>query len=210
MASKLVVPVALMAFVVTASAVADEPKAPEFVDRVLRTAGGRDKLLKLFRIRERLNVSSDPEKEGKIRESVLEPPENWWIGKKQRDEEEPARYLAWAWTLGVLTDPDSKFEVLPEIEEGGKPAFGLRVTGSVDPPMDLYFDKAENLLVRIDRKSGVHRVSEWTEHDGVKYPAKCVGYKRNGKPWYFSEILELERLETLPDGLSRVSRAEGE
>jgi len=31
-----------------------------------------------------------------------------------------------------------------------------------------------------------------------------VGYKKStGKPWYFSEIVELERLKELPEGLNR-------
>ncbi len=39
----------------------------------------------------------------------------------------------------------------------------------------------------------------------MKYPAKCIGYKKknDGKPWYFSEILKLERLKELPKGLKR-------
>ena len=40
--------------------------------------------------------------------------------------------------------------------------------------------------------------------DGAKYPAKCVGYKKStGKPWYFTEVLEVQRLEKLPEGLER-------
>lgn len=190
--------------VVTTPASATEPDAQELVERVVRAAGGKDKLLKLFRIEEKLNVSSDRNKKGKVRVSVIEPPANWWIGKKQRDEDEPARYLAWAWTLGAMTDPKSKLEVLPEIMESDKPAFGLRVSGTINPPMDLYFDKNDGRLLSIDWKSSVHRLSEWKEHDGVKYPTKCIGYKKkNNKPWYFSEIIELQRLEKLPDGLAR-------
>jgi hypothetical protein len=38
----------------------------------------------------------------------------------------------------------------------------------------------------------------------LNYPAKCVGYKKaTGKPWYFSEIVSLERLDELPEGLKR-------
>ncbi|QDU98806.1 hypothetical protein [Lignipirellula cremea] len=185
-------------------ATATEPDAQTLVDQVVRAAGGEDKLLKLFRIKEQLSVGSDPDKKGKPRVSVIEPPAYWWIGKKQRDEDEPARYLAWAWTLGAVTDPKSKLEVLPEITEADKPAFGLRVSGSITPPMDLYFDKSDGRLLSIDWKSSVHRLSDWKEHDGVKYPAKCIGYKKkSNKPWYFSEILELERLEELPEGLAR-------
>lgn len=192
------------ALIVAAPASATEPDAQELVEQVVRAAGGKYKLLKLFRIEEKLNVSSDPAKKGKVRVSVIEPPAYWWIGKKQRDEDEPARYLAWAWTLGAVTDPKSKLEVLPEIMEADKPVFGLRVSGTVTPPMELYFDKNESRLLRIDWKSNVHRLSDWKEHDGVNYPAKCIGYKKkSNEPWYFSEIVELKRLKELPEGLSR-------
>lgn len=194
---------AVLAFV-SGRAWGEEPNAQALVERVVDAAGGQDKLLKLFRFKERLSVGSDPAKVGKPRESVLEPPGYWWIGKKQRDPDEPARYLAWAWTLGAVTDPQSKLEVLPEITEADKPAFGLRVSGTVTPPMDLYFDKDEARLLRIDWKSSIHRLSDWKEHNGVKYPAKCIGYKsKTNKPWYFSEIIELEPLEELPAGLTR-------
>lgn len=188
------------------SAGSADPDARVLVKQVVAAAGGEDKLLKLFRIKERLNVSSDPEKKGSERVSVLEPPKYWWVGKRERvkEEKEPATFLVWGWTLGALLDPASKVDVIPEIVEMEKPAFGLRVSGTIDPPMDLYFDKSTNLLVRIDWRSDIHRFSNWKEHDGVKYPAKCVGYKKaTGKPWYFTEIVELQRLKELPDGLKR-------
>lgn len=181
----------------------DEPDANARIKQIVSAAGGEDKLLKLFRIKERLNVTSDPEKKGAERESVLEPPKHWWIGKGERGPE-PAKFLAWAWTLGALTDPASKVELIPQVSELDKPAFGLRVSGTIDPPMDLYFDLDSSRLVRIDWRTDIHRLSEWTDQDGVKYPAKCIGYKKSTeKPWYFSEIFELERLKDLPEGLSR-------
>jgi hypothetical protein len=187
-------------------AVAAEPDPAALVKQVVAAAGGEDKLLKLFRIREQLNVSSDPAKKGSLRVSVLEPPKYWWLGKKERvkDEREPATFLVWAWTLGALTDPASKLEAIPEILEADRPAFGLRVSGSINPPLDIYFDKAESRLVRIDWRTDIHRFSDWKEHDGVKYPAKCIGTKKaTGKPWYFSEILEVERLKELPPEFMR-------
>lgn len=190
--------------IVSIPVVATEPDTDALVAKAVQAAGGEEKLLKLFRIKEQLSVGSNPDKKGKVRVSVIEPPDYWWIGEKQRDEDEPARYLAWAWTLAAVTDPESKLEVLPEIVEADKPAYGLRVSGTVTPPMDLYFDKGEGRLLRIDWKSSVHRLSDWKESDGVSYPSKCVGYKRKtNQPWYFSEIVELQRLEELPEGLSR-------
>jgi hypothetical protein len=194
------------ASLLSSSARAEKPDPQALVRQVVAAAGGEDKLLKLFRIRERLNVSPDPAKPGSERVSVLEPPKYWWLGKKERvrEEKEPATFLVWAWTLGALTDPKSRLEVLPEVTEAERPAFGLRVSGTITPPMDVYFDRAANRLVRIDWRSDIHRFSDWKEHDGVKYPAKCVGHKKStGQPWYFSDILELTRLHDLPPGLKR-------
>lgn len=179
------------------------------VGQIVAAAGGEEKLLKLFRTRETVNVSSDPEKQAAVRVSVYEPPEYWWTGRNERVKDaqkpdEPATFLVWAWTLGILTDPASRLESIPEVVEMDQPAFGLRVSGTVTPAMDLYFDKAEHRLVRIDWRNDIHRFNDWKECDGVKYPAKCVGYKKaTGKPWYFSEIIELERLNELPEGLKR-------
>ncbi|MFO0799990.1 MAG: hypothetical protein U0804_21165 [Gemmataceae bacterium] len=183
-----------------------EPDARALVDRAVKAVGGVDKQLKLFRIRERLNVSPDPDKKGSERVSVLEPPTAWWVGKRERvkEDKEPATFLVWGWTLGAITDPKSKVEVIPGVKEGDKPAFGLRVSGTVTPPMDLYFDQADAKLVRIDWRADTHRFSAWKEHDGVGYPSKCVGFKKQtGAAWYFTEILELERLKELPPGLKR-------
>lgn len=193
----------------TESTTGAEPAPEMLVKQVIAAAGGEHQLLKLFRTRETVNVSSDPEKKVPERVSVYEPPQYWWTGKNERvkDEkkpEEPATFLVWAWTLGILADPASKLEVIPEVLESDKPAVGLRVSGTVTPPMELYFDKAESRLVRIDWRSDIHRFSNWKEIDGTKYPSKCAGYKKaTGKPWYFSEILELEKLKELPMGLKR-------
>jgi hypothetical protein len=191
------------------SAIASEPDPAAVVKQVIDAAGGEDKLLSLFRTRETVNVSSDPEKKVPERVSVYEPPKYWWTGKNERVKnermpDEPATFLVWAWTLRILTDPASKLELIPDVVESNKPAIGLRVSGTVTQPMDLYFDKAESRLVRIDWRSDIHRFSDWKEIDGVKYPAKCAGFKKStGNPWYFSEIIELERLKDLPEGLKR-------
>jgi hypothetical protein len=210
-ASMRIACIVAMGFVLhfSGSTTAGETSPEELVKRVVTAVGGEDNLLRLFRTRETVNVGSDPERKVPERVSVYEPPKYWWTGKNERvkDEkkpDEPAIFLVWAWSLGMLTDPASKLEVIPEIVESDTPAVGLRVSGTVSPPMDLYFDKVESHLLRIDWRSDIHRFSDWKEHDGAKYPAKCVGYKKaTGKPWYFSAIVELERLEALPEGLKR-------
>ena len=200
-----------MRFVLCALALAGtggaaDPDPKDVVKKAVAAVGGEDKLLKLFRIKERLNVSSDPDKKGNERVSVLEPPKYWWVGKRERvkEEKEPATFLVWAWTLGALTDAKSKLAAVPELKDGDKALVGVRVSGTIDPPMELYFDKETHKLVRIDWRADIHRFSEWKEHDGAKYPSKFVGYKKaTGKPWYFTEILELERLKELLAGLKR-------
>lgn len=181
------------------------PDAKVVAAAAVKAAGGEDKLLRLFRIKEMLNVSDDPSKKGNARVSVLEPPTYWWVGKRERvkEEKEPATFLVYAWTLGVLTDPKSKLESIPGVKEDDKLTTGLRVSGTVTPPMDLHFD-ADHKLIRIDWRADIHRFTDWKTHDGARYAAKTVGYKKaTGKAWYFTEIVEIERLKELPAGLKR-------
>lgn len=191
---------------ITAHLQAAEPDPAAIINPALEAVGGREKLLKLFRLKERLNVSADPAKPGNERISVCEPPGHWWVGKNDRvvKDKEPATFLVWAWTLGPLVDPQSKLDVLPEIVDAERSASGIRISGTIDPPLDCYFDKETHLLARIDWRADTVRFSDWKSHDGVKYASKVVGTKKaTGKPWYFTEILAVERLDALPEGLMR-------
>ena len=184
----------------------EKKKTAEVVKRVVDAVGGEDKQLKLFQIKESLNVNADPTAGRFERVSVMEPPNHWWVGGQDRVKQdmEPATYLVWAWTLGALTDPKSKLTMLPKIEDGDTEAFGLQVSGTIDPPLDVYFDAKEARLFRIDWRTDTVRFSEWKELDGLKYPSRAIGYKKaDGQPWYHSDILELTRLKELPQGLSR-------
>ena len=175
----------------------------QLVAEVIAAAGGEEALLKLFRMEERYNSGKERVSPGTSRVSVVEPPTSWWIGTKERGTE-PAKITTWAWTLGVLTDPKSKLELLPELTDGEKPLTGLRVTESVDPAIDMYFDKSTYELVRVDWRNDIYRFSEWKDFDGTRYPAKCAMFRRNsGEPWFFHEIVAIERLKELPDGLKR-------
>lgn len=197
----------LLGIACTASGRAQTSDPKPLVNKAVAAVGGADRVLKLFRIKEVFHFGDKPEPaEGKkrsTRESVIEPPRFWWIGTKERAEE-PAKYDVWAWTLGILLDPESKVEVIPDITDEEKSAFGLRVSGTVTPAMDLYFDKETSLLRRLDWRSDFYRFSEWKEHDGVKYAGKTVIFKKaGGKPWFFHEVTRVERLNTLPEGLKR-------
>jgi hypothetical protein len=182
-----------------ASASADK----ELVSKAIKAAGGEEKLLTLFRMEERYNSGKERVSPGTSRVSVVEPPNSWWIGTNERGPE-PAKITAWAWTLGVLKDPKSDIEVIPDLTDSEKQLSGLRVTGSVDPALDMYFDKTSHELVRVDWRNDIYRFSDWKEHDGTKYPSKCAMFRRNsGDPWFFHEILGIERLNELPEGLER-------
>lgn len=198
--------VSIMMLVIAGEIRAAEPVARELVQATVEAAGGGTKLLKLFRIKERLAVSSDENTKGNERVSVLEPPGHWWVGKNDRvkNDKEPATFLVWGWTLNALVDEKSKLESLDEMTINDKPAYGIRVSETVTPPMDLYFDKESKRLTQIRWRTDRHEFSDWKQADGAWYASKCVGYKlATGKRWYHTEILELERLKELPSGLER-------
>ena len=175
----------------------------KLVGRVIAAAGGDDKLLTLFRMEERYSAGKEFVSPGTARVSVVEPPKSWWIGTKERGTE-PAKITAWAWTLGVLKDPKSKLELLPDMTDNEKSLTGLRITESVDPAIDMYFDKETIELIRVDWRNDIYRFSDWKNFDGTRYPAKCAMFRRSsGEPWFFHEIVTIERLKELPDGLQR-------
>jgi type 1 glutamine amidotransferase len=184
------------------------PNAKSLIDQIVKAAGGKGKLLSRFTIQEELNVSSDMEKPGKPRESIFDGHDHWWYrsgkGKWEKKVNEPATDLVWAWTLQALLDSKSKIVPIPEMKDGDDILVGLRISETIKPSMDIYFDKKNLQLVRIDWRKDINRFSDWREHDGTTYPSKCIGYKKDsGKPWFRSEITELKRLEELPDELKQ-------
>lgn len=191
-----------LAYLMTAAlaipASAAEPATGELVKQVVASGGGEEKLLKLFRMKEQYNSGATLAAKGTTRESIVEPPGKWWLGNKERGAE-PAKSVVWAWTLGALIDPKSVLTTIPGVTESDKPTLGLRVSGTIEPPMELYFDPAEHRLLRIDWRDDIYRFSDWKDHDGAKYPAKTVMFrKKTGQPWFYHEILEIERLKELP------------
>jgi hypothetical protein len=180
-------------------------EAKALAAKAIAAAGGETKLLRVFRMKERFNSGpalADPEKAGK-RESFVEAPQYWWLGGKDRDGE-PAKFDVWAWTLVALTDPKTLIESLPGVDENGKTTLALRLTGTIDPALDLHFDPATHRLVRMDWRNDIYRFSDWREHDGAGYHAKTVMHKRKtNEPWFYHEILEIERLTEAPANLPR-------
>ncbi len=127
-------------------------------------------------------------------------------GEKERvrDEKEPAIFLVWAWTLGAFQDPASKLSRLDDIMEDGQTLRGIRISESITPPMDCYFERESGQLIRIDWRSDIHRFSEWKESEGFRYPSRTKGYKKkDNRFWYQTDVLEVTKLTELPEGLSR-------
>jgi hypothetical protein len=187
-----------------AQAEAADPKP--MVEKAILAVGGKEKLLKIYRLKEIFHFGETPEppagKKRSVRESILSQPDHWWINKKERGPD-PAKDDARAWSLDLLVDAKSRFELIPEIVDEGRTCLGLRVTGSVTPAMSFYFDKETYLLRRLDWRSDFYRFSEWKEHDGLRYASRTVIFKtKSGKPWFFHDITELERLAQLPTALN--------
>jgi hypothetical protein len=198
------------------AASAEEADPQELVKQVVETAGGDDKLLKMFRFRERVLITSTPAEqvapdEKGNRTSVVVVSGDWWIGNAKRDKDK-VRVLCWAWSLRLLLDPKSKIQTFREIKVDDKTAFGLRVTESVKEPIDLYFDKESKRLVAIDYADTRHVFSEWKKTaEGHHFPSHVVGFRfanrDNGtlmsKQWYQTDILELTPLTELPVELKK-------
>lgn len=190
----------------TASAQGPAPAASSAADtgllvtKIIAAAGGRDKLLTTFRMVERFNSGAEktaPEK-SQSRISILQPPKVWTVAGKERGEE-PAKFVVWAWTLGILNDPQTKLETIPGLAEDGTTTLALRASGSVKPAMDLHFDPQSFRLIRVDWRDDIYRFSEWREHDGAAFHAQTTIWKKAAsKPWFFHEVLSVERLPTLP------------
>lgn len=179
--------------------------ASAVVEKALTAVGGKDKLLKIFRFGETFHFGDKPEPpEGKkrtSRTSVIELPNRWWLGKKERGDE-PAKEDVRAWSLDLLVDPKSQFEPIAEITDEGKAYEGVQVSGSVTPPMKFYFDKESHLLHRLDWRGDFYRFGDWKEHEGLRYASKTIIFKlKDGKPWFYHEITSMERLAKLPDEL---------
>jgi len=175
----------------------------ELAKKAIEAAGGGEKLLKVFRMKEELYLGSATKPT--VRNSVLEPPAHWWMGGRDRvvQDKEPAIDLVWGWSLAILVDPKSKLAAAPAAKVDDRPAVGVVVTESVKMPMTLYFDAETYRLVRIDHRGHQTLFSDYREVDGFRYPAKSKGINPSGKEWYHTEITSVERLAELPAELKK-------
>ena len=188
------------------------PAARPLIQKAILAAGGKTNLLGLFAFKDNVRLGEKDTGFGAKRESVMDAPRHWWLkapGGYSEREDEPATFLVWAWTLGALTSPASTIEIVPDVKDGDMELWGLRVSGSVKPAMELYFSKTNDLLARIDWRSDIHRFSAWTTlPTGTKYPARVVGYKKaTGKTRYYDDVTEVTPLKELPEKLQPVQPA---
>ena len=186
----------------------------ESVAQVIKAAGGEEKLLDVFRFHERVLITSTPtplapgETKGN-RTSVVKAGGGWWVGTNKRNKDK-VRVLCWAWSLRILLDDKSKIAAIPDVVVDENPAFGLRVTGSVKEPIDLFFDRKSHRLTAIDYTDTRHVFGDWKEtKEGHLYPSHVAGFRfadRNSRTlqenqWYQTDILELVPLKELPSEL---------
>lgn len=189
---------------------ADEKGVGTLVADVIAQAGGEAKLLKNFRLRERVLIQETPapppRETDANRTSTIEVGGRWWIGTQKRDKDK-VRILCYAWSLRILLDPSAKIAALGEAKVAEKSALGLRVTNVAKDPVDLWFDKASLRLLAIDYADTRHVFSDWAAtSEGHHYPKHVTGYRFvdvnaktvRDKQWYQTDLIEVTPLQDLP------------
>ena len=171
------------------------------VAQVIKAIGGKERLLEVFRFHERVLITSTPtplvagETKGN-RTSVVKVGGSWWVGTNKRNKDK-VRVLCWAWSLRILLDHKSRIEAIRDIVVDKKPAFGLRVTGSVKEPIDLFFDKELKRLSAIDYTDSRHLFSDWQEtKEGHLYPAHVAGFRFADRKLRTRRVKKLNRRQS--------------
>ncbi|MEI6234074.1 MAG: hypothetical protein WCT04_13550 [Planctomycetota bacterium] len=107
----------------------------------------------------------------------------WYVGKTERVAEQNKGgvcHVVWMLTLAPLVDPKSKLEALPDGSVEGKAAHGLKVSGTIEPPMNVFLDAATYDLVKVEWKSEPFFFCVPTEVDGTRVPSQ-VYVDRQGR-----------------------------
>ncbi len=109
--------------------------------------------------------------------------------------------------LPLVKNKAYSFFRLEEIKVNDRPAGGVRVTAKGQKDINLYFDKGNGLLVKIERRLLDHRdkemtlettYSEYKEIDGLKQPMKSLTLW-NGKKYIEEEVTEMKFVDRIDD-----------
>jgi len=200
----LVTPIFGVALASTHQAVAQAPVSDvsELAQKIVSSHGGADKLLRTFKFTEVYLLAGKDK--GTERTSTLKPPNLWYVGKTERVSEQNKGGVCndiWMWTLAPLVDPKTKLEPLPAANVEGKPALGLKVSVSIEPSMNVFFDAASYDLLKIEWKGEQFFFGAPMEVDGTRVPSECLLIGKSGKERMRTELKKIERLLSLPSDL---------
>ena len=197
-----------IAIIVSLLIVAARAKPPAdataYAKQIVAAHGGPEKLLRVVKFSETYFLGGDTTK-GTDRTSIIQPPKLWYVAKTERVSEEDKGAVChdvWMWALGPLTDPATKLEVIPDIAISERPAHGLKVSGTIEPSINAYFDATTHDLVRIDWKEKQFLFSHPVAVDGTRAPSRCIHLGRDGKERIRTELRDIQRLENLPAELA--------
>jgi hypothetical protein len=113
-------------------------------------------------------------------------------------------------TLLPLKDKEYELALAGEVKVDDKPAVGIKVSSKGHKDVNLYFDKENGLLVRMEFRS-VDPMTEqeytretyfraYKDANGLKNPTKVL-INRDGKKYVEMELTEIKNLEKLDDSV---------
>ena len=194
----------ILVLLTTCAALAADSDADTLAKKIVASHGGADKLLRTFTFTE-VYLLAGKEK-GTERTSTLQPPNLWYVGKNERVSEQNKGGVChdvWMWTLAPLVDPKTKLESLPDATIEGRTAHALKVSGSIEPAMNVFFDASTDDLMKIEWKGEQFFFSAPVEVDGTRVPSKCLLIGKTGKERMRTELKKIERLVALPADLPK-------
>jgi len=186
------------------AALAADSDAGTLAAKIVASHGGADKLLRTFTFTEVYLLAGKDK--GTERTSIIQPPNLWYVGKRERvsgENKGGVCHDVWMWTLAPLVDPKTKLESLPDATIEGKAAHALKVSGSIEPSMNVFFDAATHDLMKIEWKGEQFLFSAPVAVDGTRVPSKCVLIGKTGKERMRTELKKIERLAELPAELPK-------
>jgi hypothetical protein len=134
------------------------------------------------------------------------------MSEEELAEEKQAMYAKWVATLVSLKDKTFKLASLGEVKVDDKGALGVRVSHGGKRDVNLFFDKASGLLVKVEHQvkdikgGGDKEMSEETffadykEFKNIKYPTR-VTIKRDAKLYVEADMTDIQPLEAVDDAL---------